>query len=150
MLIRRDLLRSSRVAALAAAVLLVITSVGCTGDDDSFAVATNPTTPACDGVSATSTVVQGHVHTICVPLADLTNPPVSGVAVATSVEQDHFHTVDLTQQQLSQLAAGAVVSTTTTIANSHAHIFTLQRVPVTATMPKPIYNLGSAGRVAAR
>ncbi|MDB5214620.1 MAG: hypothetical protein JWO86_2547 [Myxococcaceae bacterium] len=88
---------------------------------------TLPTIPGCDGAGAVSTLVLGHTHTVCAPLADLNNPPAGGQTYTTSAAatDGHMHQVILTQAQLMSIAAGQTVMVTTTVVESHTHDFSL-------------------------
>lgn len=79
----------------------------------------------CDGLDATSSVAQGHTHTLCVPRTDLTSPPAGGMTYTTS-GPDPTHTVTLTQAQLEAIESGQTVQVTTSVANGHTHDFVLQ------------------------
>jgi hypothetical protein len=85
-------------------------------------------------------VVQEHVHTVCVPLSSLANPPAQGVSLTTATINGHSHTLALTSGMLDQLRQGAIVSMSTSVTQSHLHIFTLQRTDLGATAPAPIYD----------
>jgi hypothetical protein len=75
--------------------------------------------PTCDGVLTTSTVTEGHTHTLCVPTGDLTNPPSAGQTYTTSMNAAHTHTVTLTQQQLQMINTGGTVTVTSSSPASH-------------------------------
>jgi hypothetical protein len=79
----------------------------------------------CDGIDPTSTVVQGHSHSVCIPHDDIANPPAGGATYTTS-GPDPTHTVTLTQAQLKSIQAGQTVNVTTSVANGHTHDFALQ------------------------
>jgi hypothetical protein len=119
-----------------------IASVACGGkvEDQGTSTSTSPTNPtaACDGLAATSTNVQDHVHNVCVPLADLANPPAAGATYTTTTANGHVHTLQLTQAQLQQLSQGVVVSMTTSVAEDHVHIFTMQRAVTETTIAPPV------------
>jgi hypothetical protein len=89
---------------------------------------TNPTTPpACDGAGATSSNVNAHTHEVCVPLADLTSPPAGGNTYTTTVEDGHIHTISLDAGQLGAINAGQTVGIRTSLDDNHVHDFTLVR-----------------------
>lgn len=115
---RREFLTSATVTLLLVPVLA--SACGSTGTS-------GYQTPgvSCDGAGATSTTVNAHAHTICVPLTDLESPPAAGTTYTTSTAAGHAHTVVFTQAQLQSIAAGAAVTVTTTIAGGHAHDFTV-------------------------
>ena len=80
---------------------------------------------SCSGVGATSTVVEGHSHEICVPASDLE----SGISVAllytTSTDQGHTHQITLSREQLESLTNAGTIEVTSTVAFGHRHAFTL-------------------------
>ena len=95
---------------------------------------TNPTQPAgCDGVEETSTLVESHVHTVCVPARDLTSPPASGATYTTSSTSSHTHAVSLSAAQLVAIEAGSTVTVTSSNVVDpvngalHAHDFTIRK-----------------------
>jgi hypothetical protein len=110
---RRELLSKST------ALLLLVPVAACSGSS------APPAGSQCTGPFETSTVTNGHTHTLCVPLSDLTNPPAAGVTYTTSTDVNHNHTVALTQQQLQTINAGTAVTVTTS--SPLAHNFTIQK-----------------------
>jgi hypothetical protein len=151
---RRQFLCTAIKAASGAGVTLLLTPIaslagggGCGSSSNNNTTpapvaTTNPTTPACDGAGATSTVVDAHTHTVCVPLADINTPPAAGQtyttsSAATDVVPNHSHQIVLTQAMLMQLAAGQTITVTTNIAESHTHDFSLQKTAQAATTPTP-------------
>ena len=78
-------------------------------------------------ISATSTVVNGHRHTVNVPASDQTHP--ADTTYTTSSTLNHVHSVTLTASQLATLASGGTVtvtSTMSTVTGNHQHDFTFQ------------------------
>jgi hypothetical protein len=118
MLSRREFLTSSTVT-----LLLVPVLASACGSTTSSGGATPGV--SCDGAGATSTTVNAHAHTLCVPLTDLESPPTAGMTYTTSTAAGHAHTVVFTQVQLISIAAGTAITVTTTIAGGHAHDFTV-------------------------
>ena len=98
---------------------------------------TNPTVPGCDGAGETSTVAQGHTHTLCVPASDLSNPPASGATYSTSVTEGHQHTVTLIQAWLMAINQGHTVNITTSSVLGHTHDFAIEKVAATVTVAPP-------------
>jgi hypothetical protein len=78
-------------------------------------------------LSATSTVVNGHSHTINVSSSDQMKPV--DTTYTTSSSAGHTHTVTLTASQLTSIAAGGTLTVTTSVSattGNHTHDFTLQ------------------------
>jgi len=83
--------------------------------------------------SVTSSVDQGHQHTINIIRTDLSAPPAAGVVYTTSIPlaayiDDHTHTVSITSQQLTEINNGLTVTitsspTTTATLPAHTHNF---------------------------
>jgi hypothetical protein len=80
----------------------------------------------CSGIFETSTVTNGHTHTLCVPTTDLTTPPAAGVTYTTSTDAGHSHTVTLTQAQLQSIEGGTAVTVTTS--SPAPHNFTISKM----------------------
>jgi hypothetical protein len=108
---RRDVLKGGMA-------LLALLPLGCGPDD---------TGTSCDGAPSTSTSASGHVHTLCVPLADLESPPVTGATYTSSSTSGHTHDVALTQDDLSKLAGGDTITKTSTSSSGHTHDFAITR-----------------------
>src|SRR6185369_2005027 len=73
-------------------------------------------------VSATSTVVNAHSHTVNIPSSDQMKP--ADTTYTTSASAGHQHTVTLTLSQLTSIAAGNAVTVTTSVnasTGSHSH-----------------------------
>lgn len=68
----------------------------------------------CNGVTSTSTADDAHVHTVCVPTADLTSPPASGATYVSSNDFAHTHKITLTSAQLASIQAGQSVTVEST------------------------------------
>src|SRR5215831_15537643 len=78
-------------------------------------------------LNVTSTVVNGHSHTVGVPAADQLHP--ADTTYTTSSTLNHTHTVMLTAAQLSSIAAGGTVTLTSSVSavtGTHTHDFTFQ------------------------
>jgi hypothetical protein len=73
----------------------------------------------------TSTVVNGHTHTVCVGADQLAIPSAGGMTFATSESQGHSHMITLTQEQLENIASGREVTVVTTTVQLHQHEFML-------------------------
>jgi hypothetical protein len=142
MLSRRQFLRASARAATSATVTLVLAHVGCSStSSDGMGASIGTTLPGCDGAGATSSLVSGHTHDVCVPAIDLSSPPAAGAVYTTTGSGDgHAHTIALTQAQLVAIAQGQTVMLVTTTTESHAHTFALSRkVAASSAPPQPGY-----------
>ena len=131
---RREFIESATV------MLLMVPVVRCSSSNPTPAPS-NATTPppdagapstggnnGCNGIDETSTVVAGHSHMLCVLTTDLTNPPAGGVTYTTTNAAGHTHMVSLSQAQLQSIQSGQTVMVTTTIAASHTHDYTIQKL----------------------
>ena len=86
---------------------------------------TAPSTVA--DISVTSTVVNGHSHTLTIPAGDQLHP--ADTTYTTSTTLAHSHTVALSASQLASIAAGGTVTVTSsvsTVTGTHTHDFTIQ------------------------
>jgi hypothetical protein len=112
---RREILTTSTTL-----LLLVPVAAACSSSNNSSG-GTEDAGNGCNGVFETSTVTNGHTHTLCVPTTDLTNPPAAGVTYTTSFDagHTHTHTVVLTQAQLQTINGGGSVTVTTSSPASH-------------------------------
>ena len=80
----------------------------------------------CDGAGATSSVDDGHSHTVCVAASDLMSPPSGGTRYTTSSDSGHTHEIELSSSQLTEIAGGGDVTITTSIVQAHSHTFLLK------------------------
>jgi len=122
----RNALRTTATTLLRGAVLAVVLLVlWCTGCEDP--------TGAVTGVTAVSSVSDGHFHRATIPISDIEAPPENGRNYTSTTAADHVHTVKLTTQQLTALQEpNSLVSVTCEPAKSpggvdHDHVFTFQR-----------------------
>ena len=120
-LTRRELLSQSTV------LLLLVPVAACSGNSASSVVQASDDASACDGVFEISTVDNNHDHSLCVPTTDFTNPPTTGMTYTTSINQGHYHTVTLTQTQLQTINSGGAVTVTTNPPVAYPHNFTIQK-----------------------
>jgi hypothetical protein len=72
----------------------------------------------------TSSVTAGHTHDFTLSGTEIDTPPGGGIMRDTSTTLNHFHMVTLTAAQLSQIAAGQVVTMDTSLVDGHLHTFT--------------------------
>ncbi len=136
MLTRREFLgHAVEVTVGLVLVPFTITSCSSSSSESEVVRTTSPTEPGCDGAGATSSVAEGHAHSLCVPAATLSGPPPEGVTLATTTSLDHQHEVKLTQAQLETIAAGGSVSVVTSVTNGHTHGFSIRRASQPSTSP---------------
>ncbi|HEX6765912.1 MAG TPA: hypothetical protein VF103_10555 [Polyangiaceae bacterium] len=100
--------------------VLIPVVAGCGNDDGKDAA-------KCDGIGGTSSVDQGHSHTVCVASSDLMNPPTDGARFTTSNNSGHTHEIELSAEQLTELAGGGSVMVTATVVQGHSHTFMLEK-----------------------
>jgi hypothetical protein len=134
MLNRREFLTTAAGGFVTLLLTPVISACGSESTSGTSST-TNSTTPGCDGAGETSTVSQGHTHSLCVPASDLDSPSASGATYLTSITEGHQHMVTLTQAWLMAVAGGAKVTVTTSTMDGHTHDFNVQRVAPTVTLP---------------
>ena len=141
MLNRREFLTSAGGSVVTLLLTPLVGACGSSSTDYGTTSSTGATTPAasCDGAGATSTAVEGHTHTLCVPAADLDHPPATGATYTTSISGSHDHAVAFSQAQLTTVLNGGSVTVTTSTVTGHAHDFSVRRaaVPTTPTAPTP-------------
>jgi hypothetical protein len=78
-------------------------------------------------ISATSTVVNNHSHTVTIPAGDQLHP--ADMTYTSSSTLNHTHSVTLTASQLQTLASGGTVTVTSSVSpvtGNHSHDFTFQ------------------------
>lgn len=114
-------------------LLLVPIGASCmSGSSSSSGPNHNPQDQSCDGVDSTSSVVDYHEHTVCVPSSDLSQPPAGGATYTTSDNSQHTHTVTLSQAQLQQIDQGGDVTVTSSSSvdpvngAAHTHDFSIR------------------------
>jgi len=83
--------------------------------------------PSATELTFTSSLVDGHDHTVQISTSDLAAPPANGETLTTSIVQSHSHMVELTEADLNAIEAGQTVTKDTTLALSHVHTFTFQK-----------------------
>jgi hypothetical protein len=91
-----------------------------------YGCGSSPTSPSgVADVTSTSTVVNGHTHTVNVPSSDQLHP--ADTTYTSSASLSHTHMVTLTTAQLTTLASGGSVTVTSiasTVTGNHQHDFT--------------------------
>jgi len=90
------------------------------------------TTPSSSGSSTdsksfTSSVDQGHSHTVSLSKTEVQSPPAAGISRQTSSSSGHTHTFAMSQDQLSSVNSGGTVVITTSTDSGHSHTFTIQK-----------------------
>ena len=78
-------------------------------------------------ISVTSSVVNGHSHTMNIPSGDQMHP--ADTTYMSSATLNHTHSITLTANQLATIAAGGTVtvtSTASTVTGNHTHDFTFE------------------------
>jgi hypothetical protein len=114
---RREFIIRVGTALIAVPVALSLESCGNDNGD----------TPAPPGFDVNSTVDLAHSHSVRILTSDLTNPPASGVVYTSSVSDGHTHTIALTQQQLTDINNGVSVPVVSSVTNAHTHGWTIQK-----------------------
>ncbi len=132
---RREFLHKTTLTLL----LVPLGASACSGSVG-FSPTVSASTSCTDGVDRTSTVVNGHTHTVCIGAADLAVPPAEGMTFATSETQGHSHMMSLTQEQLQTIARGREVTVQTSTVQLHHH----EIVVVTLASPEGV-DIGDLG-----
>lgn len=106
---------------------LIMLGTGCSSDSP-----TSPDTPS-DGAggndqeSFTSTVAQGHSHTVTINRSEVENPPSEGITKTTSSGGGHTHSFSMTQQQLTDVNNGQTVTVTDSSVSGHTHDYEISK-----------------------
>ena len=109
-----------------APLIIVIAVVGAFAISGCGNSTTTPSSTVAD-LTVTSTVVNGHSHTVNVPSGDQLHP--ADMTYTSSSTLNHTHTVTLTASQLASIASGGTVTVTSsasTVTGTHTHDFTFQ------------------------
>jgi hypothetical protein len=125
--------RREFVSRATVTLLLVPVAAACGSNSGSGAAASGGDGGgSCTGLDPTSSVVDDHTHTVCVPSTDLESPPSAGATYTTSPPESGgtviagaLHTVTLTAAQLSMIQAGQSLTVTTSTDGGHDHQFVL-------------------------
>lgn len=112
---------SRREFVFGATVALTLVPIAACGSNSS-----DSSTASCSGLSSTSSVAAGHIHTVCVPETDLTSPPPGG-AIYTTSGPEPTHTISPTAAQLTAINGGQPVTLTTSTNGGHDHQFVLSK-----------------------
>jgi mono/diheme cytochrome c family protein len=97
-----------------AALLFTLTTLSACGEHE-----TNPPAIPLTGSSATSTIVDSHVHTVTIPFSDPGGA--SQVNYRSSTSNGHSHVIALSIQQFADLKSGLRLQITSTTDSGHAH-----------------------------
>ena len=113
-------------------VLLVIPAAGvlasCGDDDNNQNPNPNPNpNPTFTGLRFTSSVRDGHNHTIDITFDMLMNAPAMGATLTSSNVANHVHQVFLTMADLQSINANGTIVKDTSLAASHLHTFTFTK-----------------------
>lgn len=129
MLTRRQLLARGSTLLLLTPILSSVLA-GCSSDssgaEPDAGSGSGSSGGTCEGIFSTSTVDDGHSHTVCVLTTDLTNPPAAGVTY-TSSSVGHTHHITLTMAQLASINGGDSVTVTSTSDAGHTHNWTIKK-----------------------
>jgi hypothetical protein len=141
MLTRRQFLGRSTTV-----LLLIPIASACDSDDTNHTPPpTQPLTPDAEVIAPdaptgggcleeTSTLVDSHVHMVCVRTDDLANPPPTGVTYTTTDVSAHTHTITLSAAQLTSINGGTEVTVTTSVTvdpvngDPHSHQFMIVKM----------------------
>jgi hypothetical protein len=84
-----------------------------------------------NSIRFTSSLDDGHTHTVSLQVTEISSPPAGGVTKTTSFDQSHTHTVSLTGADLDSIQAGNTVTKTTsedaTPGHVHTHTFDFKK-----------------------
>jgi hypothetical protein len=109
----------------ACGTFLALLAIGLTGCGGS----TSPTTPGTTK-TFTSTVANGHTHTVTVEKSDVQSPPMAGITEMTSTNSGHSHSFAMTHDQLMTCNSGSMVMVMTgssDVGGAHTHNFSVMK-----------------------
>jgi hypothetical protein len=113
-------MRRIAIGLVLAGALVALTQIACE----------DPAAPI-TGVTAVSSMSQGHVHRGSIPLSDIENPPMGGRTYTSTTDAGHSHTVRLSEVQLADLQQSgtsvAVTSSSSDVPAPHTHVFQFVR-----------------------
>ncbi|MGA9523982.1 MAG: hypothetical protein WBV82_21150 [Myxococcaceae bacterium] len=101
--------------------------VGCAAGEEYGNVDAGTDAGNSQALTFTSSVSNGHTHTVQIQSSELTSPPAGGFTRDTSITSGHLHTVELTEADLSSIEAGNTVTKTTSLVGGHTHMFTFTK-----------------------
>lgn len=117
-----------RVGAVVIAIPATHALFGCGGEGDGGGDGSGTPSPTGgQDLVVTSSVVDGHSHTVTISAAELSNPPADGTTEDTSEAQGHTHRVTLSSADLTAVNNGQEVMRSTTLEDGHIHTFTFRR-----------------------
>lgn len=73
-----------------------------------------------------------HAHSVRIRLTDITDPSPEGIRETTSVDEGHAHTLVLRREELDAIDEGRTVTKETTLDAGHTHTFTLSKASAIA------------------
>ena len=116
-----------KLAGGVAGGFLIMLGAGCSSDSP-----TSPDTPSDGGTgndqeSFTSSVAQGHTHSVTVSRSEVENPPSGGITKTTSSGGGHTHSFSMTQQQLTDVNNGQTVTVTDSSVSGHNHDYEISK-----------------------
>ncbi len=112
---RKDFLKAG--LAMAAAIPGIMMTQGCS----------TPTTPSSDSQTFTSSLDQGHTHSVTIQKTEVENPPSGGISRQTSNSGGHTHTLAMTQAELQSVKNGTTVNIVTSNSSGHTHTFAISK-----------------------
>ena len=102
---------------------LIITEIGCDGNGESPPTSSN--TGDSNTFPITSSVDDGHSHSVNISQSNVDNPPTSNV-ILTTICPGHTHKITLTQSNYQDLMEGKTVFKTSTPSSGHTHTFSIK------------------------
>jgi len=116
---RKYFLKMSSIGFFAG--LIYLSKVGCQGTP------TTPDIPDIDQRAFTSSIDQGHSHTVNISKSEIENPPAGGISRLTSSSDGHTHTFSMTQAELQSVTSGNTVEVSDSVVNSHSHTYQITK-----------------------
>jgi hypothetical protein len=104
-------------------VLLVLPAGWVLANCSNTTTSPTPTNVGSASLTFMSSVTEGHTHDFTMTMQEVETPPSGGISRNTTITLAHQHVVTLTAAQLSQIAAGEVVTMDTSLVAGHLHTF---------------------------
>lgn len=101
---------------------LLLTEIGCDDPDGNG----NNTEGDADNFTVTSTVDNGHSHTVKISFSHVDSPPSNDQPLQTSNSGGHTHSITITTSDYQQLQDGQIITKTSTTDSGHKHTFTIE------------------------
>ena len=102
---------------------LIITEIGCDSYGDGGS--TSPNGNDGNTFSITSSISDGHNHSVSVSRSNVNTPPTGSVTLTTS-SAGHVHTITLTTSDYESLMKGDTIIITSTNVSGHMHTFSIK------------------------